>query len=426
MNKLSGKRLLILGGSMWKEAIKEYAVINNITLIATGSNQSAGIFSIADEKYDIDSTNVEAMKRLIKERNIDGVYMGGSEPVITQACKYINELDLPCYCTPMQWEQLQDKSLFKELCIKFGLPVVPKFNVTIDNIEESIGKDEFPLITKPTDGCGSSGFSKCNNFEELKKGYAIAAEASPTRSVIVEKFVNNSSVVVFYTFSEGKLYFSGLEDKYPVKHIKTGTFVAGLHVFESKYTIEFRNKFEAKLQKLFKHLNIKEGSAWIEVFHDDDKYYFNEVGFRYSGSVSVYPVDYLYNINQVAADIHFALTGESCIYNHHSLINRNVPRNKHYCMYTLHLKPGLIQNIIGIDHVKLWDKTIFISETKMVGDNIAETGSISQAYAFIHFICDNENECKEFILKLHDTIHVLNENGEEMIMRMLDTNNIKF
>lgn len=426
MNNLSGKRLLILGGSMWKDAIKRYATENNITLIATGSNQNAGIFEIADEKYSVDSTNIDEMKKLIIEKQIDGVYMGGSEPVITQACKYINELGLPCYCSPTQWEQLQDKSLFKELCIKFGLPVAQKYDATPDNLETIVPTSDFPVITKPTDGCGSSGFSKCNNIEELKKGYRIAAEASPTGSVIVEKFVKNNSVVVFYTFSNGKIYFSGLEDKYPVLHKNKGTYVAGLHVFESKNTCEFRDKFESKLQALFADIGIKEGSAWIEVFFSDGKFYFNEVGFRYSGSVSIYPVDYLYNINQVASDIYYSLTGESRIFGHRSLINPRISRNKHYCMYTLHLSKGKIKKIEGIKNVLSWDNVVFISETKNENDTILETGSISQAYAFIHFVCDTADECRETIAKLHDTVHVTDENGDEMVMKMLDTNTIKF
>lgn len=96
---LKGKRLLLLGGSLWKDAIQDYAKNKDITLIATGNDQSAGIFQIAEERYDVDSTNEEAMKRLIVDKNIDGVYIGGSETVCSIACKYLNELGLPCYCT---------------------------------------------------------------------------------------------------------------------------------------------------------------------------------------------------------------------------------------------------------------------------------------------------------------------------------------
>ena len=91
--ELKGKRLLILGGNLWKESIKQVADTYGITLIATGNDTSAGIFEIADECYNIDSTNSEAMKKLILEKNIDGVYMGGSETVISAACEYLAELN---------------------------------------------------------------------------------------------------------------------------------------------------------------------------------------------------------------------------------------------------------------------------------------------------------------------------------------------
>ncbi len=47
MKNLKGKRLLILGGSMWKEAIEQYARENEIVLIATGNIGGAGFFDIA-------------------------------------------------------------------------------------------------------------------------------------------------------------------------------------------------------------------------------------------------------------------------------------------------------------------------------------------------------------------------------------------
>ena len=43
MQDLKGKRLPVLGGSLWKEAIKQFVNEHEITLIATGNDQSAGI-----------------------------------------------------------------------------------------------------------------------------------------------------------------------------------------------------------------------------------------------------------------------------------------------------------------------------------------------------------------------------------------------
>ena len=139
---LANKRLLLLGGSLWKKAIQDFAQEQGIILIATGNNHNAGIFEIADECYDVDSTNTEAMKQLIREKRIDGVYMGGSESVISTACGYLQELGLPCYCTREQWEYLQNKEHFKRLCIEYGLPVVPKYDYELEKPVKKLVRKE--------------------------------------------------------------------------------------------------------------------------------------------------------------------------------------------------------------------------------------------------------------------------------------------
>lgn len=416
--ELSGKRLLILGGSLWKEAIKAFADKNNITLVATGNDQSAGIFEIADEAYNINSTDSEAMKRLITDAKIDGVYMGGSEAVISSACQYINELGLPCYCTHDQWEYLQNKANFKELCVRFDLPVVPRY-YTDHGLEQAVPDQEYPVITKPTDGCGSSGFSVCHNLNELKKGYETAAKESPSRSVIIEKFVPNNGVVVFYTVSKGRLIFSGLEDKYPVRYEKQGSYVGGLFVCESGLADEFRNKFESKIQSMIQSIGIQEGSFWIEVFYNGKEFYFNEVGFRYGGSASIYFVDYMHGINQVAADIYYALTGKSKTNDFSSLIPDKVPRKKYYAVYPIYCRAGIINDIVGIDEIKCLPVMVSFPVIHGAGSKIDDTGSFSQVTALAHFVFDSEDELKEIIETIHETVHLTEQNGLDLIVRML-------
>jgi carbamoylphosphate synthase large subunit len=420
MKDLNGKRLLLLGGSMWKEAISTFAKDNGIVLIATGNDPSAGIFEIADECYDIDSTDADGMKKLIIEKNIDGVYMGGSEPVISVACEYINELNLPCYCTKEQWDHLQNKKHFKKLCIEHGLPVVPQYEINIDEITQELDCLDFPVITKPADGCGSNGFSVCNNWNDLLSGYQKAKSNSLSGNVLVEKFVNNESIVVFYTFSDGKMYFSGIEDKYPIKYEKHGSYVAGMHIFESRCKNEFRQKFENKLKEMFSHLQIREGSLWIEVFFDGKNYYFNEAGYRYSGSVSIYPIDYYYQINQVAVDIYYSLTGKSQINGFRSLIDNLVPRKKYYCIYSIHLKEGKIKDVQGIPEVLQLNNVIAFPTTKKINDVVVSTGTVSQVFAFLHFVFDSNEEFSTTIRKMNDNIRIVDENGCNIIANMLN------
>lgn len=422
MKNLKDKRLLLLGGSTWKEAIKTFAKEHEVSLIATGNDMSAGIFGISKEGYNVNSTDSVAMKNLIKEKQIDGVYIGGSEPVINSACEYVNELNLPCYCTKELWDFLQNKANFKQLCKKNGLPVVPQYIIDMNNIKGSVPSTDYPVITKPNDGCGSNGFSICRNPEELEVGYKKAAANSPTQTVICEKLVKNDGVGVFYTFSNGKVIFSGSEDKFPVHFKEQGSYVGGLFTFKSKYEDEYLNRFNSKVEKMFQSIGVKEGAIWIELFHDGDNYYFNEVGFRPGGSVSIYPVDYMSGINQLAADMHYALTGESKVYGHTSLIPLSYERGLNYAVYPIFVRAGVISEIKNLE---ILDKNVvFHTVTKPLGYNMEETGSFAQILILVHFIYRDKSDLLNRIEYLHNNIQVLDADGQNMVIRKLDVNEI--
>lgn len=419
MNELKGKRLLLLGSNVWRDIIKRFADENDITLLFAGNN-AGHLGEMVDEVYNVNSIDHEAMKEFIKTHNVDGVYMGGSELVISHACQYLNELGLPCYCTKEQWDYLQDKGRFKELCIKSGLPVVPRYMIDPENIEGSVPAEAYPVITKPTDGSGSNGFSVCHNPEELVRGYKIASKNSYTGQVICEKFVNNKGLVAFYSFSNGEMRYALTEDKYPVKYDKQGSYVAGLFLCESRFKDEFRTRYEEKIAAMFKSIGIKEGTIWIEIFHEGDEYYFNEVGYRYGGSFSFYSVDYITGINQVYADLYYATTGKSKLDGFNALIPAEVERGKHYCIYPVHCLPGTIVELKGIEEMKSWPNVVLIPLQHEAGDTIADSGSFGQVVGLVHFTFDTLEDCKETINNIHETFLALDADGNNLLVNKLD------
>ena len=424
MNTIQGKRLLILGGSIWKETIKEFAIKNGITLIATGNDTSAGIFEIADEYYNVDSTNKAAMKNFIIDKKIDGVYMGGSEPVISVASEYINELGMHCYCTKKQWDTLENKGNFKDLCLKFGLPVVHRYNYSKKQIETGDIEIKYPVITKPADGSGSCGFSVCNNYDELKKGYIEAEKVSFSDSVLIEDFVPNNSIVVIGRVSNGNFKICTVEDKYTVRYDKQGSYVAGLHLFESRKKSDFCDLYEKRIEEMLKHIGIKEVPVWFEVFVNGNEYCFNELGFRYSGSVTIWPVQYFSKINEVATDIYYALTGESILDSFYSIIS-NSERKKKYCIYPLHIKPGTITHVSGIEHLRKDKDFIAIPITKKIGQTVEDTGTVAQVFAFVHFLYDTRQELEEKISYIHEVIRITDKNGNEMLNKMMNLRKVR-
>lgn len=422
MDKIKGKRLLLLGSNVWKDIIRRFADEYGVTLIFAGK-YPAPLDSIADEVYRVDSLDHNAMKEFISTHNIDGVFMGGSELIISHACQYINELGLPCYCTKAQWDYLQNKANFKELCIKHDLPVVPRYLIDGEDIDNAVPQDAYPVITKPTDGSGSNGFSVCHTHEELIKGYNLASENSLSGSVICEKFVNNQGLVVFYSFSNEEMFYALSEDKYPVKYEKQGSYVAGLFLCESKYKDEFRRRYEDKIRRMFQSINVKEGTIWIEVFCDGDEFYFNEVGYRYGGSFSFYPVNYFSEINQIYSDLYYSLTGCSKLSGLPSLIPDKIKAGLNYCIYPIHLKPGKIKEIKGLDELLSLSNVVVVPLQRGVGDEIEDSGSFAHVIALVHFVYSTEEDYVKMLDQIHGILHVIDENNCEMIERKYNYNN---
>ncbi len=411
-DSLKGKRLLLLGSSVWKDEISRIADEYGITLIVAG-NKATPLDDVADEVYRVDSTDHEAMKQFITTHNIDGVLMGGSELIVTHASQYLNELGYPCYCTKEQWDTIHDKSRFKALCQQFGLPVAKPYEPDATDIV-------FPVVTKPVDGSGGIGISICHNAEEMKEGYAKAKAASRSGRALIEQFEKNNGIKVIYTFSEGKVIFTTMATKNLVKYTDPEAYVFIFCIFESNSIADFRSRYEEQLTRMFAHLGIKEGTLWIEVFKDGDNYCFNEAHYRYMGQISIYPVEYFTGINQLAADITFALTGESRLHGHIPLIAPSVPRKKYYCMYCPHLRDGRIASITGFDEFRKTPENVYSVLTKAVGDEISGKRTVTSTLGSIHLVFDNIEEFRMLARKFYQTVHVTDCNGQEMLMENID------
>ena len=146
------KRLLLLGGTNSCDEIKAFAEKNDVTLIATGPYPDTLLKRISHETYDVNAVDEDALYNLIIEKNIDGVFVGCNEVVVPHAIAAAIRAGKPCYCDEKQWELCANKSKFKAMCRKYGVPVTEEYNL------EQTAEMVYPVITKPADSYGSQGF----------------------------------------------------------------------------------------------------------------------------------------------------------------------------------------------------------------------------------------------------------------------------
>lgn len=170
---------------------------------------------------------------------------------------------------------------------------------------------------------------------------------------------------------------------------------------------------------MFKSIGLYEGSIWIEVFHDGDEYYFNEVGYRYGGSISVYPMDYLTGINQIYRDLYYSISGKSWEGDTPALVSERIPRNEKYCVYPVHIHAGVIDRYEGLEELRKEPKMVILSPTKPVGTEVKDTGSFAQIVALTHFVYKTKEDCINMVNHIHEVFHVIDPDGKNLVNRML-------
>ena len=79
MGNLKGKRLLVLGGTNNAPDIAKFGKDNGVTIVVAGLYFSNEILEIADESYIIDILSRTELEQIVKEKNIDGIFVGGNE-----------------------------------------------------------------------------------------------------------------------------------------------------------------------------------------------------------------------------------------------------------------------------------------------------------------------------------------------------------
>lgn len=415
MHNLKGKRLLILGGKPIGscEIVEKAKAMGIHTIVADylPAEQSAAK-RISDEHWEISTADIEALKEKITQSNIDGIYTGVHEFNIRKMIELCEILDFPCFCSLKQWDFLNDKRKFKDLCKKYQIPVSKEYDYTL--IKDGDKDVCYPVIVKPSDGSGSRGFSICNNIEELALAYKKAVEFSKNGEVLIEQYMNyKDSAIINYTVVDGNFYFSGISDKHSKKVFESGAPIMSVQFYPSKYEKEYLEKLNDKAIKMFSNFGIKNGVIWIEAFCKNGEFTFNEMGFRFGGSLTYLPVQHFYGIDQLKLQIEYALTGKT-----EQAVKVSKNNEDFYCILPVHVKPGTIKSVEGLQLLKQQKETVKIVPVHFEGDIIENWGSAQQVFAYIHFCVECKEKADDFMDLILENLKVYDENRNNLLFNL--------
>lgn len=417
------KKLLVLGGKpIGSCELVQRAKELGYYVIVTDFLESSPAKLLANEVWNISTANIQMLYDKCIAENIDGILTAVHEFNINRMIDLCELLDKPCYCSRETWKYCDSKLEFKNLCLKNNIRVAKQYKY--DEVLSYKQNSLFPtLVTKPIDGSGSRGFSICHNWEEFMHGYQHAIDFSPSKQVLIEDYIPFDTVIIHYTMIHGKCFFSGMSDKYSAQFVSTGASVMGLQMFPSKGKDIYMQTLNKQVCTMFERAGFKEGPIWIEAFYDGKgSFIFNEMGYRFGGSLTYYPVKYFYNISQLDLLIESAFVQQSDFVM--KLQVEEYSKRQKYCILPVHLHPGIIRKISGIVEIQKYENLYSLVPVHFIGDEIKEWGSAQQVFCYLHILYNTSKELKNSIDYILQNISVEDSDGKSMLYTLFNLDNL--
>lgn len=422
MNKnLKGKRLLIMGGMRIScEIVRKAKSMGIVTIVADYYPvEKSPAKAISDEAIEVSVTDIDAVVKVIKDYNIDGVFVGFNDMLLPFYADICKKAGLPCYGTKEQFETLIAKDKYKALCRQFGVPTIPEYKIDDEDIK-------YPVLVKPVDSSGSRGITICHNRKELEVAVETGRNASKAGKVLIERYMDGREVTVFWTFQNGNYYLSALSNRH-VKH-NQGMDVIPLPVgytFPSVFLPKYRAEVEENCKRMFKHLEIKDGMMFMQCKVEDGTCYVYDLGFRLTGSLEYKILKRVCGYDPLEMMIEFALTGKM---GEESIADKAVPEFKTPAFNVSCLcAPGTIKSITGIEEVKSFKEVEDVVIAHAPGEIITEQmkGLLAQITVRILGSVDNKEDLLPVMQRIDDTIHIIGEYDEELLLQGIEFSDVE-
>lgn len=421
LEHIKGKTLLVMDRTALAAcAVKRAKELGVKTIVANFyPTEASPSKQIADEAIDIDISKIDDMVELIKEKSVDGIFVGWTDSHLPFYVEICEKAGLPCCGTGEQFEILSnDKRLFKKKCVEYGVPTIPEFNLDIELKREDLDKITYPVLVKPADESGSRGICRCDNEEELVSYYQKLYESSRSKKILVEKYIDSpKEIYLHYLVQDGHPSLSAAFMKHKAMTDNGIAASAILHVFPSSCIDLFRRTTESACVNMIKQLGIQNGPVMFQGFIDNDQFYFYESGLRMGGEQYYLFTKPLNGISSLDMMIEFSLTGKMTCGDVKTQDNPIFA--KPGVNFYITLKSGTITSISGIEEVEAMPQVLQVATFHKIGDEISNTNSLDRVIYRLHVMDDTPEMLAQTLNRIAMTLDIRSETGEEMQVERL-------
>lgn len=421
MIDLTEKKLLILGGNPETVPLVELANSMGVKTLVISARPTDLAKKYAWQSFEVDGMDVPGTIALAREQEVDGILVGVADILVPSYCKVCNALSLPCYATQNIVDVFAFKDRFKATCERYGIHGIPEYYLDTEMRQEDIDKIFYPVMVKPVDNGGGVGMSVCYHKKELFAAVETALAASNQKRFIVEKYMQCDDMGIYYTFKDGICSASCIYDRYTTDEQPGKSRVCLGGTYPSKHINHYFERMHDNACRMFKDIGIQNGVLMLSAFYENGEFYVYDTGFRLQGEAPHILMKAIHGFDQREMLIRFALTGSGGDIN---LMAIDDPyfRGKWAATLWFLLKPGKICKIEGLRDITN-DKRVVANMQRLNEGNIVLSefiGNEKQVLTRLYLVCNDKIEIAEALRYYMDTVKVLDEQGDNMLLHSFD------
>lgn len=326
------KKLMLLGGIRYLLPVIKAAHEQGYYVITADNIPDNIAHQYSDEYVNVSIIDKEAVLKVAREKEIDGIMSFGVDPGVIAASYVQNQMGLPSFGPFESIDILQHKDKFRIFLKENGFNVPWAFGFSSElEAWESRKKFTYPLIVKPTDSAGSKGCTRVDCEEALSAAIQYAFKYTISNHIIIEEFLEKkgcSSDTDSYA-QDGKLKFVSFSaQRFDANAVNP--YTPSAYSWPSTFTKEEEEYLTNEIQRLITLLDMKTSVFNIEVrVATNNKPYIMELTPRGGGNRLCEMLRYATGVDMITA-ITRAIVGDKP----DSIVQK--PYNGHWAEIILH------------------------------------------------------------------------------------------
>ena len=416
--KFEGKKLLLLGSNVGTSDLLTYAKENGAyTIVADNLPEEKSFCKrYADKSVLISTADIEQLEVLIRREKIDGVLAGISEFNLLSAMKLCEDLSLPFYCTRRQWDMIEDKEQFRQLCRDHGVPSPQTFFSGSEPTRDILNRIVLPVVVKPVDSSSSIGVHICRKRDDLVHAVNDAFSHSVKKRIIIEEFFEGEEFTAHYSIVNKDVSLACIDNRVPVfVHQGDVTSVPIARLYPSSFTEEYLKQVDGKMIDLCKSLDLDCGVLFVQGLYNKPKNRFVifEAGLRCAGEAPYRFLEKINGVNFFNSLVDYSLLGKTD--SRDAGKNDEFLNGRYACVLSFVSKGGTIAGIDNFDNIERRIPSIIDKECRYkVGDNTPSGDTLRQIVLRFVLVCDSQKQMVEDIERINDTVKVLSDKGDDL------------